>query len=98
MPRMDESKRLSKPLTALRIEDGKNSGEICLIFGARYFSFVQKLEFWGEIRDTIRCSVSNSQESGEIADTLSRCHAHPKSACEPFLRTLSSVLDVDCSS
>jgi|SRR5579875_1375200 len=58
MPRMDESKRLSQPLTTLRIEGGKNPGEICLVFAAWCFSFVQELEFGGEIWDTIRRSVS----------------------------------------
>lgn len=53
---MDEGKSLSQPVATLIIKLWERPGKIRFIFRAECFRFVEELNFWREIRDTIMSS------------------------------------------
>src|SRR5687767_2287163 len=59
-----EGEGLVEPVEAVGWEEGDGGGEVCQVFGALAFGFVEQLDFGGEERDAGLCEEA---ELGERA-------------------------------
>lgn len=59
---MDESKGLSQPLPTLPIKSWEGPGEIGLVLGTQTLGFVEQLNFWSKIGNTILSELSQRRE------------------------------------
>jgi hypothetical protein len=77
MTRVDQSKRPDQPETALWIEKGDGSGEVCLIFGTWLFSLVEELKLRNKIRNAVLRPAPDRREGTREARVTTKSPVVP---------------------